>query len=170
MRNKVLLFFFLSLFFSLLFIIVNSIVTKKREINSIQTLPYFEFQCLDGSINNTLFFNKGRNTLIIYFNSECYSCDYQTTILKNNMNLFSNFDIIFISQENIDAIASFSYKHNLLHDKNVYFISDYKKNIANLLHINSYPYLFFYDSSLSLKYKHKGFISIERIMANIENY
>lgn len=119
----------------LIFVVITILYNYNKfyGINDDKIIPNFKYENINGLKVEKKHFNPYKKTLIIYFNTDCYSC--KSEILdKRIFDLKKKYNIIFITSESdIEKIKDFiNYgelkKENisLLIDKNDDFASDFK--------------------------------------------
>ena len=155
--------------FGFLIFQITSIINHKKEVaENIKTIPKFNFQNINGGrfANENLI--KNTPTLFVYFNSECEFCNEEAETIKENIEKFKNFQLIFISIEKPELIKSFAVKHKLnLYDK-INFLSDSQVSFAPSFDVKSLPCLVLYDKDQNLIEKIKGQIKPEILIKKLE--
>ncbi|MFV0604668.1 MAG: hypothetical protein ACK5NK_02390 [Niabella sp.] len=81
----IILFVFLVVGF-LSYKIISTIYNKADAEQRIVKLPPFTFFKLRGNVFNNDSLPSGKSTVVIYFNSDCEHCQYETQQLKSNVN------------------------------------------------------------------------------------
>lgn len=149
-------------------------VSKKIEFKNtveekLRTIPNFSFV----SINNIEFTNNdldpNKATIFIYFNSECDYCHHEAKSIHDNISDFTDINIIFISTENIEIIAKFAQKYNLINQPNVTFLFDGAETFSNQFDATAIPYLLIYNRNQELVKRHKGQLKAESIIKLLKN-
>ncbi|WP_438966459.1 TlpA family protein disulfide reductase [Flavobacterium sp.] len=116
-------------------------------INDDKIIPNFKYENINGLKVEKKHFNPYKKTLIIYFNTDCYSCKNEI-LDKRIFELKENYNLIYITSElDIEKIKDFiNYEElkkeniSLLIDKNNDFASDFKIGLYY-----QYPLIISYD-------------------------
>ncbi|SHG10519.1 AhpC/TSA family protein [Flavobacterium segetis] len=111
---------FLSLLSFMGYKIVTKINHQKEVAANIKTIPAFKYQNLNGESFSNKNLKMDTPTLFIYFNSECEYCNEEAQMIKEHINAFNPFQLVFVSFEQPTKIASFAKKHNLLNYDNIF--------------------------------------------------
>ena len=94
----------------LAFLIFNilTIIDKKSKANKlIQNIPTFSFFTLKNKRYTNDSIPLSKSTLLLFFNTTCEHCRYETEqILKNKSNLY-NTNVLFISKQPLKEIKTF---------------------------------------------------------------
>jgi thiol-disulfide isomerase/thioredoxin len=139
--------------------IVTKIAQNRKDNDLVQTMPNFTFISIDGHLIYSS--NLQKNTLIIFFNSECEYCiDFTKKIIKDST-LIANNHVIMVSTENIENLNLFKAKFKI-DLKRIYLCSCDYQNFANLFgnHL-LYPTIFLYNANKKLIKKSSGDLNIE---------
>lgn len=91
------------------FLVVEKIVLKRSARQRMESVSNFELFDLDSS---RISFAPGRKTLLVYFDSGCDHCENEINDIGRNIKIFQEFDIVLVSSEHINAIASFENVHS----------------------------------------------------------
>jgi peroxiredoxin len=158
---------FISVLGYLGFQLYTKIKHKKEVAENIKTIPKFEFQDIKGGIFTNENLKKNIPTLFIYYNSECEFCNEEATMIKENINSFKNYQLVFISFEKRNSIKAFASKHQLDIYDNVYFLADTKVTFATTFDVKSLPCLVLYDKDQKLIEKIKGQVKPEAILKKL---
>jgi len=147
--------------------IISKINHKKEVTQNIKTIPQFSYQ----DVNKKPFTNKNLKketpVIFIYFNTDCDYCNEETQMIKENIDKFKNFQLIFISFENLQKIKNFSQHHQLLNYDNVHFLHDSKVTFATTFDVSSLPYIVLYDKNQNLIEKIKGQTKPENLIKKL---
>ena len=152
----ILLVLFVGMFGFLIFQITSKIKHKKEVAENINTIPTFNFQNVNGGRFTNENILKNTQTLFIYFNSECEFCNEEAEMIKQNIDRFSTFQLIFVSIENPNKIKEFAIKHKLINYDKINFLSDPNVSFAPTFDVKSLPCLVLYDKNQHLFEKIKG--------------
>lgn len=149
--------------------IISKINHKKQVAENIKTIPKFEFK----DTNNVVFSNKNLKqntpTLFVYYNSDCDFCNEEAAMIQNEIEKFSNTQLIFISFEKPIKIDAFSKKYKLNNYDNVHFLHDSKITFATTFDVKSLPCLVLYDKDQKLIEKIKGQTKAETLIKKLGN-
>ncbi|BDB54877.1 hypothetical protein GENT5_11820 [Flavobacterium ammoniigenes] len=160
-------FLFVGLFGSLIFQITSKIKHKKEVAENIKTIPNFDFQNVNGGRFTNENLIKNAPTLFVYFDSECEFCNEEAEMIKQNIDKFSTFQLIFVSIENPDKIKDFAINHKLINYDKINFLSDTKISFAPTFDVKSLPCLVLYDKDQHLIEKIKGQIKPEVLIKKL---
>ncbi|MFT4642738.1 MAG: thioredoxin-related protein [Candidatus Azotimanducaceae bacterium] len=149
-----------------LILISISCKTKKTTIKATENIPYFTFTSLDNSRFTQDNFDKSRTKFIMYFNSECDHCQKQASWIANDIETFKNFEITFISYEEMEAIKSFRDKHNFKQD-NITFLQDSRLTFSDKFGVETFPSILFYTKDGKLIKKFEGETKVKEILEHI---
>ncbi len=156
------------LFFFLGYQVFAKITIKSKVEKKLQTIPDFSFLTLENNVFSNKELEKEKPAIFIYFNSECDYCQYEATIIQENIHQFDNIQILFVSFEDKEAIHTFSKQFELHIYDNVTFLSDTKGDFSERFGATSVPYLLIYDKKQKLVKKHKGLLNIGTILKAIK--
>jgi peroxiredoxin len=159
---------FMGLFGFLIFQITSKINHKKEVAENIKIIPKFSFQNINGGVFTDQNIIKNTITIFIYFNSECEFCNEEAEMIKENLEKFSNFQLIFVSFEQPELINTFAVKHKLNHYDKISFLSDTKVSFAPTFDVKSLPCLVLYDKDQHLIEKIKGQIKPEILLKKLK--
>lgn len=143
-------------------------INQKREVakNTI-SIPKFMYQNIKGDIFTNRNLKKDTPTLFIYFNTECELCIEEAKMIKENIELLKNFQIVFISFQKPDLIKAFATKYELMPHDYVYFLWDSKTTFATTFDVKSLPYIVFYDKKGKRIETINGLIKMETLIKKI---
>ncbi|GAB1307770.1 hypothetical protein KH5_04530 [Urechidicola sp. KH5] len=135
------------------------------------TIPYFTFYKLNkepfvrDSISNSL------KKLFFYFNSECNHCQKQAKWLSRRMNsnpeLYKNLQMIFVSFEEMNAIAAFKEKYNF-NKNNCIFLQDSRVTFDDKFEVNSAPSILIFSKDNKLIKKFEGEVKMNILLPYID--
>lgn len=153
------LFLFMILF--LCYKITLKIIQREKDDESVQTMPGFKFAAIDGQLINSSSIQK--NTLIVFFNSECESCNELTQKIIADTLFVRNTDVIMVSTENQENLNLFKSKFKIDSTKIHICNCDYQ-NFASLFgsHLR-YPSMFLYSTNKKLVRKSTGSLSFKEL-------
>jgi peroxiredoxin len=134
----------------------DKIKQKKEVAEHIKTIPVFEYQTLEGKPFTNKDLKENTATIFLYFNSECEHCQGEATQIQENVEKFSNVQLVFISFEESKKITAFATKYKLNNYANIHFLCDSKISFATAFDVNSLPSVIIYDKNKKLVAKIKG--------------
>ena len=149
-----------------LILITISCITKKTTIKATENIPYFTFTSLDNTRFTQENFDSSRTKFIMYFNSECDHCDKQASWIADDIEMFNNYEMTFISYEEMDAIISFRDKHNFKQD-NITFVQDSRLTFSDKFGVETFPSILFYTKDGKLIKKFEGETKVKEILEQI---
>jgi len=141
--------------------IFTKVQQKKGISENIQTIPNFTATQLDSTIfkANMLY---DRPIIIIFFNTECEHCQYESKELAKHQNDFKNVQLLMISSENLSKIKVFIQQYNLTGF--VLPLQMDTKLIVDTFGAISIPNIFIYNKSHHLVKQFKGETKIEALL------
>ncbi len=164
----IILFLFIVLFGSLIFQITLKIKHKNEVAENIKSIPPFNFQNVKGGLFTNENLIKNIPTLFIYFNSECDFCNEEAEMIKQNIDQFSTFQLIFVSIESPTKIKEFAIRHKLINYDKINFLSDTNVSFAPTFDVKSLPSIVLYDNNQHLIEKIKGQIKPEVLIEKLK--
>jgi peroxiredoxin len=159
---------FLVSFGFLIFQITSKINHKKEVAENIKTIPKFNFQNINGGRFTNKNLIKNTPTLFVYFNSECEFCNDEAEMIKENIEKFKKFQLVFISIEKPELIKPFAVKHKLNHYDKINFLSDTQVSFAPAFDVRGVPSIIIYDKNQHFIKKIKGQIKPEVLIKKLE--
>jgi len=105
------------------------------------------------------------NTIILLFDPECFHCENQIVNILINIDLVQNYNLIFISCQEINDIKEFSNKHKLYLNNKISIIKTDCGILSNNFHSDKFPTLFIFRNGKLIK-RIENQIDIK----NIKNY
>lgn len=147
--------------------IVQKVNYKKAVAAHIKTIPNFRYQKLSGGAFTQNSLKKNTPTLFIYFNSDCNYCNEEAQMIRESIDKFSSFQLVFVSFEQPKAIQAFAQKHQLLNHDNIHFVCDTKVTFATTFDVKSLPCLVLYDKNQQLIEKSKGQTKIPTLLKKL---
>lgn len=172
MRKKIILFVVIISVLGLLSYLGFNVISKAKEKNQIakqlETIPEFEFLTLEQQPFTKADLKPEKNTIFIYFNSECDFCQHEAKSISDNLESFKEVQFIFVSTEPITTIRQFSEQYNLNNKQNITFLYDNLSTFSSRFDANSIPYLLIYDNEQKLIKKHKGQLNAKGILRALQ--
>lgn len=145
-------------------------INHKNEVaENIKTIPPFQYQKLDGLQFSNKNLNPNIATIFLYFNSECEHCQSEAQMIKENIEKFKPFQLVFISFEKPKKIKSFATQYHLLDYDNIHFIYDSKVTFSNTFDVKSLPCIVLYNKNQQLIEKIKGQTKVENILKKLND-
>lgn len=158
---------FLSVLGFLGYKIIQKINYKKTVAAHIKTIPNFSYQKINGGSFTQSSLQKDTPTLFIYFNSDCNYCNEEAQMIRESIDEFSSFQLVFVSFEQPKAIQAFAQKHQLLQYGNIHFVCDTKVTFATTFDVKSLPCLVLYDKNQQLIEKIKGQTKVPTLLKKL---
>lgn len=155
--------FIISLICFLGFKTINKLKLKKETAVLIQSIPNFSFETINGrnfTQNNLI----NKKIIFLYFNSDCDYCKSEANKIKNNLNIFKEIQLIFVSFEDKSSIINFSKNYNLNNKKNIVFLEDKKFKFSEIFDANTIPTTIIYDENKKLLKKFTGAAKFDKIL------
>ncbi len=144
--------------------VISKIHYKSEVEETLQTIPQFSFETINGISFSNKKLKKDLTTIFIYFNSECGFCEQEAKSIQENIEHFKNTQLIFVSFEPVYKISTFSRQYKLDTYDNITFLFDKRDDFATRFDATSVPYLLIYDKDQKLIKKHKGQLSIRGLL------
>jgi len=112
--------YFISIGIIVIFIVL--LYFKKAERNKhYSTLPEFSYTEVDGFKNTTTNLSQAEGYAIFIFNPGCEACQMEAKDLLNNIELFDDNCLLFLSPDSLSRIKSFMIDYQLYEKENVLF-------------------------------------------------
>lgn len=165
-KFKLLIFTFIAILFSVLILKIAQKVNYKQNVKEkLKTIPSFTFIEIN---NNQSFTNQSLQakeaTVFFYFNTTCDYCQHEAEMVKKNLTLFKNTNLVFVSNEESTVIKEFAKNYQLSNIQNVTFLQDKQDVFATNFDATSIPYVLIYNKSNQLVKAHKGQIKPDTII------
>jgi thioredoxin-related protein len=93
---------------------------------------------------------------IVYFNSSCEHCQLEAEMIRNDISLFSNVKLIFISTETLKDIRNFAVKYQLGNLSNVQVLKMNADDLYNYFGSVSTPHIYIYNNERRLVKEFEG--------------
>ncbi len=148
--------------------LITKIQQKEEVAITLQTVPNFFFQNLDKTEFSNKNLEQNKATIFIYFNSECDYCQHEAENIAENLHLFKEVQILFVSAEPIITIKAFAENYNLNKSNSVKFLYDNTDTFATKFDANSIPYILIYNVNKELVKKQKGQLKTTAILKTLE--
>jgi thiol-disulfide isomerase/thioredoxin len=158
--------YILIVFVLLLFIFLYLLKIKYNQENKINNIPEFCFL----SEKNTPFTSDSllnTNAIIIFFHSECETCQYELEDISLWCNNTPNTKILLVSEEPISTLNRLSKKYSFENCRNIYMLNRNNDNSFGELH--TVPFIFIYDKHKKLIKQYSGGVKIKPLLEYIDN-
>lgn len=149
------------------FQIFSKIQYKNEVAEHIKTIPFFNYENVNGKSFTREDLKLGAPTLFIYFNTECEFCIEETIMIYENIAKFANCQLVFISFEKKEIIKDFAKINKLDTYDNVHFLCDNQVTFATTFDVKSLPCLVLYDKNNNLIEKIKGQTKAETLIKKL---
>lgn len=114
-------------------------------------LPKFNLLLIDGvTVFNSDSIPIGRPFMLVYFNSECKSCQEETEDLLKNIKRLNIIDFYFLTNEPANKARTFSEYYSMANYPNIKIGTDYDTFFAKFYRPFSTPYSILYDKDRRL--------------------
>ena len=148
--------------------IISKIQHKKQIAINIKSIPKFEYQNTKGGNFDNSNLTENTPTVFVYFNTECEFCIEEAQMIQDNIQKFTNCQLVFISFEKPQIIKAFANKYKLYNHDNVHFLSDSKATFATTFDVKSLPCLVLYDKNQQLIEKIKGQTKVSTVLKKLD--
>ena len=166
MLRKIIAAFFLLIFLSLTgFLIFSALQPEKLPIGS--AMPRLEYQTANSM--ETLKIDSLRNTMVVYFHSDCKYCKYELGLLNDNLREFTNTRLTLLTPEaNFFAQKKMQPWSNLMASPGVSWGivhgSEFKEKFGG----KGYPSTYIFDDGGFLKTKIFGEAKLEKLVSELK--
>jgi peroxiredoxin len=147
--------------------VITKIKHKLAVAENIKTIPEFSYKTIEGNPFSKEDLKDNTPTVFVYFNSECEHCQSEAEQIRDNVEKFSNTQLVFISFEDPKKIMAFATQYKLIGYDKVVFLCDSKVSFSTTFDVNSLPTVVIYDKNKKLIEKIKGQIKVENILKKI---
>ncbi len=106
------------------------------------------------------------NTILILFQPDCDHCQREAEEIRRYIDSFKDYQLYFISADQMLAIEKFAKDYDLLGHANIYFGSTTVDNVLNSFGSIPAPSVYIY-SNQQLQQKFNGEVAIEKILQAI---
>ncbi|MBX3240805.1 MAG: TlpA family protein disulfide reductase [Chitinophagaceae bacterium] len=156
-----------SILLTLGYMLISTAQRKKNISNAIQTIPDFIATDLNGNPFSQSDLRKNIPVIFTYFNSGCDFCQREAKDIRENIRLFNNVQLLFLSTELPDVIGDFAQAYDLADYSNIIFLHDANNKVANQFGISVIPTTLIYGKDLQLLRKYKGQIKAVHIIKEL---
>ncbi len=148
--------------------IVTNIKNKNQLQKNIASILTFQFTNLQNNFFTNDSLTKSQPTLLLFFNTTCEHCQYETEqIIKNNAS-FSNSNVLFISRQSKNDIQLFDSTYQLSKYSFIKLLRDSTDYSYKIFGINSFPSSIVYNADGKLVKSFKGETKIEVIISALK--
>lgn len=167
-RKALIIIGILSVVLFFVYKIISTVQTKTKLQKNIATLPFFQFTNLQNQffINDSL--KKSQPTLLLFFNTTCEHCQYETEQIIKNISSFKNSNVLFISRQSKNDIQLFDCIYHLSKYSFIKLLRDSTDNSYKIFGINSFPSSIVYNADGKLVKSFKGETKIEAIISALQ--
>ena len=113
-------------------------------------MPLFEFEKLDGSIFTKYDLQKGKSTIIVYFDPDCGLCDKTGKFFNLFHKAYNNCGVLFISSNSNELILNYRERLELGHIPNIEFLKCSPGQFYNFFKESNLPTYLIYDKNNEL--------------------
>ena len=111
---------------------------------------------------------KRKPTLIILFSPDCDHCKHETKLLKTDIALLKNVQIVMVSFLNFDLIKKFYEDFQLADYPSITVGRDSKFFLGTFYKLHTYPSMFLYNKKGKFVQHFEGNVEIKKIAAAID--
>ena len=148
---------------------VHRLQTKKALAASLKTLPHFIATGLDSTqIRYPQAIDKP--LIIMYFNTECEHCQYETQELKKHLAQFANAQILMLSNESLAKLKTFAKSYALTDIDNLQIAQIPANKAFEIFGFTSVPSLIIYSKNQQLVKQYKGETKMETVVGAANSY
>lgn len=138
-----------SIFNAALFLLMSSNTFSQKPA---EIIPAFSFLKLDNSRFTDQQLEKGKKSLIVFFDAECDHCQHAVEYINKNYDDFKKAAVYLVTQDEPVRIGWFMNKYgfNLNNKKNVTVLQDSQKEFIRKFTPRKYPSIFLYSEQRKL--------------------
>lgn len=151
----------------LLYKIACTVNQKTVTDERIARLPVFTFYNLDSTLFTNDSLPDGRSTVIVYFNTGCEHCQYETEQIIKNAGSLQQASFLLASIQPIAELKKFDSTYRLLSYPFIKLLHDKGNVMHHVFGANNVPSIFIYDSNKRLIKKYTGELKIEAIINTV---
>ena len=142
--------------------ITKSVMHNRSIAEKKQIIPFLTVETING--NNKDWFDKKKKVIIIFFNSLCQSCIFEVDNIKQNISLFYDVNLIFISDESKQAIHAFSKISSLRNRENIWWLKMQPEDVYKTFGSIGIPHIWIYDKDGKLVKEFRGLTRAETLL------
>lgn len=158
------------LFGYLLYGVFTKIHVKEIAAQRIEVVPNFKLQSIDSTSFSRTNLMLNKQTVFVFFNSQCDFCQHEAQSIHDELYQFKDVQLLFISSEPHESIASFASQYQLHKQPNITFLHDNNSLFSTELDIQSIPTVLIYNKQQKLLKKHKGQLNAHGILKVINKH
>ena len=151
----------------ILFFLVTKILIKLKEkekiADQIKTFPKLSVEAI-GLNKFELWGKSGKVSVVIFFNSSCEHCQYEAITIAQELASFRGTNLLFISEESAEEIATFSREYQLNDKPEVWWLKMDPDNVYKTFGSIAVPHIWIYNKDGRLVKEFKGETKVEAIM------
>lgn len=160
----------LSIVFFFVYKILTTAQYKSQLQKDIAYLPAFQFTNLQNIFFTNDSLTKCQSTLLLFFNTTCEHCQYETEqIIKDNAS-FCNSNVLFISRQSSNDIRLFDSTYQVSRYPFIKLLRDSIDYSYKIFGINSFPSSIVYNNEGKLVKTFKGETKVEAIISALQYY
>ena len=112
----------------------------------------------------------GRNTLVVIYQKDCEFCKRELTSMNEQVADFAALELVFLSMDSWSEMMTFKAQYFPQSTDNILFGAMAPDQVNMLLGDDAlaYPYFLFFDETGRLKVRHKGLVSVQKILETID--
>ncbi len=148
--------------------IVTNIKNKNQMQKNIASILNFQFYNLQNQFFTNDSLTKKQPTLLLFFNTTCEHCQYETEQIKKNNASFRMSNVLFISRQPKNDIQLFDSIYHLSKYSFIKLLRDSTDYTYKIFGINSFPSSIVYNAEGKLVKSFKGETKIEAIISALQ--
>ncbi len=165
MKKYIIFFLVFSLALGGFYLISRKAAEKVQAKEKIQTMPNFSFLALDSTVFSAADLAE-RKTILMYFNSTCEHCQYEASQISEQIDKFSKVNLLFVSEQNLAEIRTFSERYNLDKQENIKFLKAPDNGFYKVFGSSPIPSIFIYNTDKQLVKNYNGETKVELLMTD----
>lgn len=155
------------LFLVLGYMLIATAQRKKDISNTIQTLPRFTATDMHGKTFSDSNLKEKVPVIFTFFNSGCDFCQYEARDIRENIHLFNNIQLLFLSAEPPELVRNFAQRYDLAEYSHVVFLHDANNKISDQFGISLIPTSLIYNKDRQLVRIYKGQVKATDIIREL---
>lgn len=146
-------------------IIYQAYVFFKPKNDDLPIIPEIPLTLLDNTKTTVAELGAQKSTIVFIIRSNCNFCQKEAMAIRDNIDQFTDTEIIFLSFENTDIIKRFKNKYLPEDRPYITFAQATQKEVVPFLEYGLvFPYMLWYNNDGSQKAQHRGLFPIARIL------
>ncbi len=150
-------------FFLVTYMLWYIISCKENKNIDIKKLSSIEIADLQGNVFR--FVNSDKQTIVVYFKTDCPFCHDEISALSQNIDIFKDVSVFFISSDHKKDIAEFITNFNT---SKLTFLYDKNEDVKEVLHVKKYPSIFVFSKDKLIK-RFRGAVPVNEIISEMSN-